>query len=92
MSWTFDSTKITYDQTCWTWDGDNNCSLVSGAGSGVRQAGPGFFLFFKDESVNEVLSSNPAIDYSYLDRLQKIKKDDDEILMIVCSAITRMMS
>jgi hypothetical protein len=30
MSWTWDSTQITFDQTCWTFDGYNGCAWTGG--------------------------------------------------------------
>ena len=30
--WTWDSTKITHDQTCWTYDGYNGCDIITGGG------------------------------------------------------------
>ena len=35
MSWTWDSTEITHDQTCWTYDGYNGCSLPEGSSGGI---------------------------------------------------------
>ena len=42
MSWTWDQTDLTFDQTCWTFDGSNDCyppappvSKPGGAGGGV---------------------------------------------------------
>lgn len=30
--WTWDSTQITHDQTCWTYDGYNGCGSYAGSG------------------------------------------------------------
>ena len=30
--WSWDSVDITFDQTCWTFDGSNNCAILAGAG------------------------------------------------------------
>ena len=32
--WTWDSTKIDFSQTCWTFDGSDNCNILGG-GQGV---------------------------------------------------------
>lgn len=38
MGWSWDSTAITHDQTCWTYDGYNGCVTISPpAGGGGRQ-------------------------------------------------------
>ena len=34
MAWTWDTTQITHDQTCWTYDGFNGC--VGGASAAFR--------------------------------------------------------
>ena len=30
--WTWDSTEIDFSQTCWTFDGSNNCQIMAGSG------------------------------------------------------------
>ena len=32
--WTWDSTEITHDQTCWTYDGYDGCQAEEGGGGG----------------------------------------------------------
>lgn len=40
MPWTWDSTKITFDQTCWTFDGANFCIDRGGSGYPAEHTGP----------------------------------------------------
>lgn len=34
MSWTWDTTELTCDQTCWTYDGYNGCAVEPPVGGG----------------------------------------------------------
>ena len=34
MSWSWDATNISHDETCWTYDGKDGCQPVAGKGGG----------------------------------------------------------
>ena len=40
MAWSWDTTKLTFDQTCWTFDGSNACIDRGGGGYPAAHTGP----------------------------------------------------
>lgn len=86
MSWKADSTLITADQTCWTADGSDNCERQV-SNTTCPPMGPGFFIFFQNPCVADKVSRQPPAEY-FDDTQLRIKRDDEELLLIIQLATT----
>lgn len=76
--WTFDNTAITYDQTCWTWDGSNSCFANAGGGGQYRG------VHSLDDDLYDQIIANKL-------RQERIRDEDDLIIKLVTMMLTKGM-